>query len=108
MMTADAVWAPPNQVEEETGSAIKSLGNLTGVPPSLSILAEDGSEVVATLRFEGCGSRRPNDRRHPARNQDEGQGKNPQRDRQPCHGALFNDCSQISHWRPGHHGSRAE
>ena len=56
MMTADAVWAPPNQVEEETGSAIKWLGNLNGVPPSLSILAEDGSEIVATLRFEGCGS----------------------------------------------------
>jgi hypothetical protein len=71
---------PPNQVEEETGSAIKWLGNLTGVPPSLSILAEDGSEVVARLRFEGGGSRRPNARRQPARNQDEGQGKNPQRD----------------------------
>ena len=71
---------PPNQVEEETGSAIKWLGNLTGVPPSLSILAEDGSEVVATLRFEGCGSRRPNERHHPARNHDEGQGKNSQRD----------------------------
>ena len=26
---------PPNQVEEETGSAVKWLGNLTGVPPSL-------------------------------------------------------------------------
>lgn len=71
---------PPNQVEEETGSAIKWLGNLTGVPRSLSIIAEDGSEVVATLRFEGCGSRRPNERRHSARNQDEGQGHNPQRD----------------------------
>ena len=79
--------AAPNQVEEETGSAIKWLGNLTGVPPSLSILAEDGSEVVATLRFEGCGSRRPNERRRPVRNQDEGQGKSCSAARQPCHGA---------------------
>jgi hypothetical protein len=95
MMTADAVWAPPNQVEEETGSAIEWLGNLNGVPPSLSILAEDGSEVVATLRFEGCGSRRPNERRHSARNQDEGQRVIRSATRQPCHGSPFNDCSQI-------------
>jgi hypothetical protein len=73
---------PPGQVEEETGSAIKWVGNLTGVPTNLNIVGEDGSEVVATLRFEGCGSRaaQRNDRRDPARNQDEGQGKNPQRD----------------------------
>jgi hypothetical protein len=107
MMTADAVWAPPNQVEEETGSAIEWLGNLNGVPPSLSILAEDGSEVVATLRFEGCGSRRPNERRHSARNQDEGQRVIRSATRQPCHGSPFNDCSRY--WRPGHHGrSNAE
>jgi hypothetical protein len=97
----------PNQVDEETGSAIKWLGNLTGVPPSLSILAEDRSEIVATLRFEGCGSHR-SERHVRSETKTRGKGRIRSATRQPCHGALFNDCSQISRWRPGHHGSSVE
>jgi hypothetical protein len=50
--------------------------------PVLASSPKMAPRLCRHLRFEGCGSRaaRPNERRHPARNQDERQGKNPQRD----------------------------
>jgi hypothetical protein len=107
MMTADAVWAPPNQVEEETGSAIEWLGNLNGVPPSLSILAEDGSEVVATLRFEGCGSRRRTSGVIRPETKTRGKGSSAARRGNPATGR--HSMTVPRYWRPGHHGrSNAE
>src|SRR5829696_7787009 len=50
-------------------------------PPVLASSRKMATRSWRHLRFEGCGSRaaRPNKRRRPARNQDEGQGKSLQR-----------------------------
>ncbi len=60
---------PPSQLEEETGSSITWASDLSGLPISINIIAEESSEVVARLRFEGCGSRLAPSlpRRRPAR-----------------------------------------
>jgi hypothetical protein len=48
---------PPKQLAEETGSPIRWSSDLAGLPLTLNVMAEDGPQVVARLRFEGCGSR---------------------------------------------------
>jgi hypothetical protein len=63
---------PPKQLEEETGSPIRWSSDLAGLPLTLNLIAEDGPQVVARLRFEGCGSRlaNPPERSRPARKPD--------------------------------------
>jgi hypothetical protein len=60
---------PPSQLEEEIGSAIRRSSNLAGLSLNFDVVSEDGPEVVARLRFEGCGSvrLRPTERNRPAR-----------------------------------------
>jgi hypothetical protein len=76
---------PPSQLEEETGSAITWANDLSGLPKMFNILAEEGPEVVARLRFEACGARlaAPPERIRPARKPDA--SSSPKRDSAPTH-----------------------
>jgi hypothetical protein len=46
---------PPQQLEEESGQPIEWDAKLAGLPKTILILSDQGSEVVARLQFTECG-----------------------------------------------------
>ena len=44
------------ELEQEVGDRIRWRDGPASLPPALVILSDEGSEVVARLRFEGCGT----------------------------------------------------
>ena len=59
------------ELEQEVGDRIRWRDGPASLPPALVILSDEGSEVVARLRFEGCGtaSARPAGRFRPSKQQ---------------------------------------
>ena len=74
---------PPKQLEDETGSPIRWSTDLAGLPVTLNVMAEDGPQVVARLRFEGCGSRLAKSRERGPRARKTDPSSAPKRDSAP-------------------------
>ncbi|MGE7414268.1 hypothetical protein [Methylobacterium tarhaniae] len=45
----------PAALEAQNGAAIQWAGNPDSLPPTLRILADDGGQVLAELKFQACG-----------------------------------------------------
>jgi hypothetical protein len=58
---------PPAWLERESGNAIDWEPDLAGLPQTITILSEDGPEVIARLRFAGCAAaaKQPRQKRSP-------------------------------------------
>jgi hypothetical protein len=76
---------PPGQLEQESGAAIRWSDGLAGLPATLTVVAEEGPEVIARLRFERCAARaeRPRERPRPAPRQAPTPDPAPKRDTPP-------------------------
>ena len=48
---------PPQELEKEFGAAIQWEGDLAGLPHEILLIGDDGTEVVARLRFVKCVAR---------------------------------------------------
>ena len=57
------------ELEQEVGEKIRWRDGPASLPPALVILSDEGSDVVASLRFESCGTARPAGRSRPSKQQ---------------------------------------